>query len=536
MNTIKSMIDSGNVSIGIEFGSTRIKAVLIDDQGNILATGGFNWENQLLDGFWTYHQNAIWSGVQSAYHELLTSVREKYATVITKANAIGISGMMHGYMPFDKNKNLLVPFRTWRNNRTLSAAKQLTQIFNYNIPQRWSIAHLYQAILNQEEHVNQIDYLTTLAGYIHWSLSDNKVVGIGEASGMFPIDIKSQSYNRVMLDDFNCLIQNENYAWRVEQILPNVLVAGQDAGKLTEEGARLLDPTGNLQAGIKMCPPEGDAGTGMIATNSIRKGTGNISAGTSAFAMIVLEKELSQVHEELDMVTTPVGDLVAMAHANNCTSDINAWVTLFSECLTEFGLKHNLDTVYETLFLKALQEGDPDCGQLLSYGFYSGEHSVGLSEGVPLFIHPVNSHFNLANFIRVHLYTAFGAMKLGLDILMKHEKVKITQILAHGGIFKTKNTASKILASAIDVPVAVMETASEGGAWGIALLANYLEKARLGQSLEQYLDSVFRNIDVVVTQPDPIMVQGYEKFMLSYKQGIPVVQEAVKLNTEIQSI
>ncbi|MDH2999783.1 ATPase [Chelonobacter oris] len=533
MNAIRDIIDSGHISIGIEFGSTRIKTVLIDRQGNILAKGGFNWENQLLDGFWTYHKKDIWLGVQNAYSNLLTSVREEYGTVITKANAIGISGMMHGYMPFDKNKNLLVPFRTWRNNNTLSAAKQLTHLFNYNIPQRWSVAHLYQAILNQEEHVNKIDYLTTLAGYIHWRLSDNKVVGIGEASGMFPIDTMAQSYNNEMLDDFNNLIKNENYPWEIRHILPKILLAGQEAGKLTASGARLLDPTGHLQAGIKMCPPEGDAGTGMVATNSIRKGTGNISAGTSAFAMIVLEKELSRVYEELDMVTTPIGDLVAMAHANNCTSDINAWMALFSECLTAFGLKHNLDTVYETLFVKALEDSDPDCGDLLSYGFYSGEHSVGLSEGAPLFIHPVNSNFNLANFISVHLYTAFGAMKLGLDILMKHEQVRIRQILAHGGIFKTKNTASKILASAINVPISVMDTASEGGAWGMALLANYLEQSRLGYSLEQYLDLVFHNIDMVVAKPDPIMVQGYEKFMLSYKQGIPIVKEAIKLNTKI---
>ncbi len=533
MQSPKAIIDSGSAVIGIEFGSTRIKAVLIDPQGNILASGGFNWENQFIDGIWTYSQQAILQGLQQAYQSLAQAVQQQYDTILTSAQAIGISGMMHGYMPFDRRKNLLVPFRTWRNNFTAESSQKLTALFHYNIPQRWSIAHLYQAILKQEEHVAQIDYLTTLAGYVHWALSGEKVLGIGEASGMFPIDPRTQSYHQTMLNTFNELIAEQHYGWKIEQILPQVRVAGQGAGYLTEAGAHLLDPSGHLQAGIKMCPPEGDAGTGMIATNSIRETTGNISAGTSAFAMIVLEKPLSQVYPQLDMVTTPAGKLVAMAHANNCTSDINAWFNLFSETLATFGVKQDIDQLYETLFLQALK-GDADCGGLLSYGFYSGEHNIGLTQGCPTFLHPANSRFNLANFIRTHLYSAFAVMKLGMDILMQQEKVAITQILAHGGMFKTPNVTAKILASALNVPIAVMNTASEGGAWGIALLANYLSYAS-NRSLEQYLnETVFKQTALSVSQPDAEMRRGYERFMQRYIRGMPVAQAAATFSSDKQ--
>ncbi|OOF59084.1 xylulokinase [Rodentibacter myodis] len=525
MPSNKDLIRNGNIAIGIEFGSTRIKAVLIDPLGNILASGGFNWENQLLDGIWTYSQESIWLGLQKAYQALKQAVKEKYNLPITSAQALGISGMMHGYIPFDRQKNQLVPFRTWRNNFTLKSSQKLTALFQHNIPQRWSIAHLYHAILNQEPHVAQIDYLTPLSGYVHWMLSGEKVLGIGEASGMFPINPQTKSYDQLMLDKFDQLIEEKNYPWKITEILPKVLPAGQIAGYLTESGARLLDPSGQLQAGIKMCPPEGDAGTGMVATNSIKETTGNISAGTSAFAMVVLKKALSNVYEQLDMVTTPAGKPVAMAHANNCTTDINAWITIFGECLDLFGATQDTNPLYEKLFQHALQ-GDNDCGGLLSYGFYSGEHGVGLEEGCPLFLHPTNSLFNLANLIRTHLYSAFGAMKLGMDILMKQEKAEITQILAHGGIFKTPNVASKILASALDVPVAVMDTASEGGAWGIALLANYLTYAPT-QSLEQYLDkTIFKNTALSLSEPDPLTKQGYEKFMQHYTQGISIAKTA----------
>lgn len=528
MRDAKTVIASGQASIGIEFGSTRIKAVLIDTQGDILATGGFTWENHLVDGIWTYRQAEIWQGLQSAYRDLTNRVKEKYALSVTKAKAIGFSGMMHGYMPFDKQGKLLVPFRTWRNNMTAESSQKLTALFNYNIPQRWSISHLYQALLNREEHVGRIDYLTTLAGYVHWRLTGEKVLGVGEASGMFPIDPRTGSYYQTMLEQFDELIASCSVPWKIAKILPQVLTAGQSAGKLTEQGAKLLDPTGRLQPGIPFCPPEGDAGTGMVATNSIKVNTGNISAGTSAFAMIVLEKELSEVYEQLDMVTTPAGKPVAMAHSNNCSSDINAWINLFGENLKAFGLEIESDKLYETLFLKAL-EGEADCGGLLAYGFYSGEHGLGLAEGCPTFMHPANSHFTLANFIRAHLYSAFGAMKLGVDILIRQEKVNIAQILGHGGIFKTPNVASKILASAINVPVAVMKTANEGGAWGIALLANYLTAYQAGQSLEDYLDKqIFTRSEIQIAQPDAETAKGYAEFIRYYQQGISVVQAAVK--------
>ncbi|ABR73868.1 ATPase [Actinobacillus succinogenes] len=527
MRDVQAVITSGEASIGIEFGSTRIKAVLINVQGDILATGGFTWENHFVDGIWTYPQDEIWQGLQAAYRALTDNVKEKYGLSVTKAKAIGISGMMHGYMPFDQRGGLLVPFRTWRNNITAKSSQKLTALFNYNIPQRWSVSHLYQAILNREQHVGEIDFFTTLAGYVHWRLTDEKVLGVGEASGMFPIDPKTGSYYQSMLNRFDELVAPYSYPWKITEILPKVLTAGQFAGKLTEQGAKLLDPTGQLQAGIPLCPPEGDAGTGMVATNSIKVNTGNISAGTSAFAMIVLEKELTRVYEQLDSVTTPAGKLVAMAHANNCTSDINAWINLFGENLKVFGLEVEPDKLYETLFLKAL-EGEANCGNLLAYGFYSGEHSVGLSEGCPTFMHPANSNFTLANFIRSHLYSAFGAMKLGVDILIQREKVKIARILAHGGIFKTPNVASKILASAINVPVAVMKTANEGGAWGIALLANYLAAYQAGESLEDYLDNrIFVRSEIQITRPDAEMAKGYAEFIRTYQKGIPVVRAAV---------
>jgi len=528
MEKAKNIIEEGKAVIGIEFGSTRIKAVLIDDIGNILESGGFSWENHLVDGIWTYAQEEIWNGLQKCYSDLAANVKKTYGLVLKKVAAIGISGMMHGYIPFDKEGNQLVPFRTWRNNITKKAADELTELFEYNIPQRWSIAHLYQAILNGEAHVDKISYITTLAGYVHWRLTGEKSVGVGEASGMFPIDIQKGNYSQKMLEQFDKLISDKNFSWKLEEILPKVLSAGQNAGYLTKEGAQLLDLSGNLQAGAKMCPAEGDAGTGMVATNSIREKTGNISAGTSAFAMVVLEKELSKVYRELDMVTTPTGKLVAMSHSNNCTSDINAWVSLFGECLKAFGINCEAGQLYETLFLKAL-DGEADCGGLLSYCFYSGEHGVGLAEGSPLFIHPANTNFNLANFMKVQLYTCFGAMKLGLDTLIKQEKVEIKQILGHGGIFKTKAVAQKILASAIDVPVAVMETAGEGGAWGIALLAAYLKEAEKGISLEDYLeDTVFACSNVSVAEPDKADAAGYEKFIENYKKGLIIEKAAVE--------
>lgn len=523
----QKVITEGQISLGIEFGSTRIKAVLIDPKGEILATGGFGWENHLENGVWTYPLDEVWYGVQQAYQALSEDVQTRYQQPLRKIGAIGISAMMHGYLAFDNNNQLLVPFRTWRNNFTAKAAHELTRLFSYNIPQRWSIAHLYQAILNKEPHISQIGFFTTLAGYVHWQLTGQKVLGVGDASGMFPIDITTQNYDKGMIDSFDALMKPQQVPWQLIQILPQVLVAGQNAGYLTEQGAKLLDPTGQLEAGAAFCPPEGDAGTGMVATNSITEKTGNISAGTSAFAMIVLEKNLSDVYPELDLVTTPTGKLVAMAHSNNCSSDLNAWVSLFNETLQTFGVQCDSNTLYEKLFLKAL-EGEADCGNLLAYGFYSGEHIVGLSEGCPTFMHPANARFNLANFMRVHLYTAFGAMKLGMDILMQQENVQISQILGHGGIFKTQNVAQKILASALNVPIATMETAGEGGAWGIALLANYLTACQTNQSLADYLNhTIFKTAKTTRVEPDRQMAQGYAQFMQYYTKGIAVVEQAV---------
>lgn len=524
---MRKIIESGKTFLGIELGSTRIKAVLIDENGSVLETGGFDWENQLVNGVWTYSLEDVWNGVQSCYKELVNRVKEKYDVQINKLSAIGVSAMMHGYLAFDNNGNQLAEFRTWRNNFTGQATDELTELFQYNIPQRWSIAHLYQAILNKEEHVKDISFLTTLAGYVHWKLTGKKVMGIGEASGMLPIDLNTKDFNHEMIKKFNSLIATNEYPWTLENILPKVLVAGEDAGSLTEDGAKLLDPTGILQAGARFCPAEGDAGTGMVATNSIATKTGNVSAGTSAFAMVVLEKELSKVHKELDMVTTPTGDLVAMAHSNNCTTEINAWMGIFKECLEAFGVKVSPSELYKNLFEKSL-EGDEDCGNLMSYCFHSGEHGVGLSEGCPIFLHPANSKFNLANFMRSQLYTCFGAMKLGMDILTKEEGVKIDKILGHGGIFKTPGVAQSILSAAIDVPVVVMETAGDGGAWGIALLALYLDKKE-DKSLEDFLNrDIFGESESVTIEPKEIMVEGYEKFLVNYKNGLDVEREAVE--------
>lgn len=528
MTDFAKMIEEGDVFLGIELGSTRIKSILIDSSGSIIGKGNFDWENKLSNGFWSYDLDEVWRGIQSSYQNLSQNVQNIYGTPIRHVSAMGISAMMHGYLPFDSQGNQLTAFRTWRNNTTERAAQKLSHLFQYNIPQRWSIAHLYESILNNEPHVAELDYITTLSGYIHWKLTGQKVLGIGDASGMFPIDIEQKSFDQIMIDTFNNTIRDKCYTWRLQSILPQVLVAGQTGGYLTAEGATLIDPSGSLQPGIPLCPPEGDAGTGMVATNSIKVKTGNISAGTSVFAMIVLEKALSKVYSDLDMVTTPTGDLVAMAHSNNCSTDIDAWIKLFGETLMLFGVEYTNNQLYEKLFSKAL-EGDMDCGGLLAYGFHSGEHSVNLSQGCPLVLHPTEAHFNLANFIRVHLYTAFGAMKLGMDLLIQNERVEIDQILGHGGIFKSAGVAQQILSSAIGVPIAVMDTAGEGGAWGIALLAAYVSHYQHGHSLAEFLDEyIFKHYSINVIQPDPKLVQGYKTFIANYQRGLAVERAAVE--------
>lgn len=515
-------------AIGIELGSTRIKAVLINEQGTPLASGSYEWENQLVDGIWTYDLDEVWKGLQACFGDLAANVQKTYGIPLTTVGSIGISAMMHGYLAFDEGDNLLVPFRTWRNTMTAEAVEILTDIFKFNIPQRWSIAHLYQAILKKEEHVKDISFLTTLAGYVHWKLTGEKVLGIGDASGMFPIDSSCNNYHVKMVDQFNELVSMEQFAWKLEDLLPKVLVAGEQAGILTEIGAHLLDPSGVLEAGIPFCPPEGDAGTGMVATNSVEKRTGNVSAGTSIFGMVVMERELSKVYPEIDMVTTPDGSPVAMAHCNNCTSDLNAWVALFEECLHCFGVQPDKDHLYETLYRMALS-GDKSCTGLLAYNYFSGEHVTGMAEGRPLFVRMPDAKMNLANFMRTHLYTSLGALKIGMDILVKEEHVTIDRITGHGGLFKTPEVGQRMLASAINAPVCVMETAGEGGAWGIALLASYMMNKKAEEKLATYLEErIFADQSGKIIRPNSIDVEGYESFMKSYKAGLPIEGAAIK--------
>ena len=528
MSNAKQIIENGDAVLGIELGSTRIKAVLVDECNRPIASGEHDWENQLVDGIWTYSLDAIWTGLRDCYQNLREDVQKQYGVNLTKLGAIGFSAMMHGYMAFDHSGKLLVPFRTWRNTITGEASEKLTECFSFHIPQRWSIAHLYQAILNGEEHVGNVEYFTTLAGYLHWQLSGEKVVGVGEASGMFPIDAGTHDFNRTMISQFNELVSSKDIGWKLEDIMPKVLVAGEQAGKLTKEGARLLDVSGNLCAGVPMCPPEGDAGTGMAATNSVAVRTGNVSAGTSVFAMVVLEEDLKKVHEELDLVTTPAGDAVAMVHCNNCTSDLNAWIGIFREFAESFGIKVDMNQLFGTLYHKAL-EGDADCGGLLAYNYFSGEHITGFEEGRPLFVRTPESKFNLANFMRVNLFTALGALKVGLDILLKEEGVKIDCIYGHGGLFKTKGVGQKIVAAAMDTPVAVMETAGEGGAWGIALLASYLIHKKQGETLDTFLtEEVFGGEKGSVIAPDASDVAGFDQFIARYRAGLPIERAAVE--------
>lgn len=527
MSDIKKMIAGGKTALGIEFGSTRIKAVLIGEDNKPIASGSHDWENRYENGIWTYSLEDIWNGLQDAYRKMAEDVQKQYQEELTVIGSIGFSAMMHGYMPFDKKGELLTPFRTWRNNITEKASEELTELFQYHIPQRWSIAHLRQAILNGEEHVKDIDFLTTLEGYIHWKLTGEKVLGVGEASGMFPVDPQTKQYYGRMIAQFDELVAEKHYPWKLSEILPRVLTAGENAGTLSEEGAKLLDPSGRLQAGILLCPPEGDAGTGMVATNSVAKRTGNVSVGTSVFAMIVLEKELSRVYEEIDLVTTPTGNLVAMVHSNNCTSDLNAWMAVFQEFAQAMGLQVDKNQLFETLFHKAM-EGDADCGGLLSYCYFSGEHITGFEEGRPLFVRCPDSNFNLANFMRVQLFTALGALKIGLDILLKQEGVQVDQILGHGGLFKTKDVGQKIMAAAMNAPVSVMTTAGEGGAWGIALLASYAKNKADGETLENYLnDKVFAGDAGVKLEPDAKDVEGFDRFIERYRGGLDIERAAV---------
>jgi len=535
----KETIQAGKAILGIEFGSTRIKAVLIDEENKPIAQGSHEWENQLVDGLWTYSTEAIWYGLEDCYADLRKNVKAQYDCEIEILASIGISAMMHGYMAFGPNgvaskgapvgeeEKILVPFRTWRNTNTGAAAAKLSELFNYNIPLRWSISHLYQCILDNEEHVKDITYLTTLAGYIHWRLTGKKCLGIGDASGMIPVDPETKNYNAEMVKKFNDLVADKGYPWKLEDILPECITAGHPAGFLTEHGAKRLDISGHLKPGCPLCPPEGDAGTGMVATNAVKQRTGNVSAGTSSFSMIVLEKDLSKPSEMIDMVTTPDGSLVAMVHCNNCTSDINAWVKLFKEYQELLGVPVDMNEVYGKLYNNALK-GDADCGGVLAYNYISGEPVTGLQEGRPLVVRSPNDKFNLANFIRSNLYATVAVLKLGNDILFKEEKVKVDRITGHGGLFKTKGVGQRILAAALNSPISVMETAGEGGAWGIALLAGYVVNNKENLNLADYLEKVvFGGNTGEEIAPTPEEVEGFNKYIEVYKAGLAIEQAAV---------
>jgi sugar (pentulose or hexulose) kinase len=518
----KTIIEN-KTALGIELGSTRIKAVLIDENYMPIASGAYDWENRLENGLWTYHLDDVWTGLRSCFEKLALDVKNRYNVDFVSTSAIGISAMMHGYLVFDKAGNQLVPFRTWRNTTTEKAASLLTEKFQFNIPQRWSVAHLYQAILNKEAHIPDIAFLTSLAGYVHWKLTGQQVIGLDDASGVFPIDSTCNNYNKRMQDQFDEMAMG----WKIDTILPKVLNAGEKAGTLSEEGALLLDPSGKLKAGIPFCPPEGDAGTGMVATNSIAERSGNVSAGTSIFAMIVMEKELSKVYPEIDIVTTPAGKPVAMVHCNNCTSDIDAWAQLFKELLDVGGASISKAALYDALYFKAL-DADEDCGGLFSCNYFSGEHITGIEEGRPLFARLPNSKFTLANFMRTLLFSTMGTLKYGMDILVEKEKVRIDSLLGHGGLFKTKGVGQRFMAAVFNTPVSVMEeSAGEGGAWGIALLAAFMLNG--GGVLEKFLaERVFAGKTGSHINPDPKDIESFKKYMKQYTAGLNVERAAVE--------
>lgn len=524
---IAEKIRAGKTSLGIEFGSTRIKAVLIDDTYRTIASGDYGWASHLEHGLWSYTVEEIWKGLQTAYAEMAGDVEAAYGEKLTHIGHIGFSAMMHGYLAFDEAGELLVPFRTWQNTNTHEAHEKLSELFQYNIPERWSIAHLYQCVLDNEEHVSKVAFFTTLAGYVHWKLTGRKVLGVGDASGMFPIDPTTHTWETEFIRQFNELPEVAAQPWKLEDLLPEPLVAGTPAGELTEEGAKLLDPTGTLQPGITLAPPEGDAGTGMMATNSVRKRTGNVSAGTSIFATVVLEGKLKALHPEVDLVTTPAGDLAGMSHANNFTSDLNAWVGLFGQFAEALGHPVDAGTLYGTLFRAAIADDvDANCGGLLNYPFRSGEFLAGLPEGRPLFARKPEARMTLGNFMRAQLFGAFSPVKIGMDVMTKDEHVQVDSLVGHGGIFTTPKVAQKILAAAFDTPIKVMATAAEGGAWGMAVLGDYLWHA--DEDLADYLDNrVFADAESVTETPDEKDVEGFEDFFACFRAGLPIEHAAI---------
>lgn len=526
MNTAQAIHD-GRTALGIELGSTRIKAILVDFSGQVLASGVHDWENAFVDGIWTYALEDIHAGLRSCYRSLREDVQRKYGVTLNTVGAMGISAMMHGYMALDKEGQQIAPFQTWRNTNTQQAADEMTEAFQFNIPLRWTAAHLYQRVLDGEAHVQELDFVTTLSGYIHWKLTGRRVIGVGDAAGIFPVDPETMDYDDTMAEKFDDMLRSHGCEKAMRTLLPKVLVAGENAGALTAEGAAFLDDSGCLKAGIPLCPPEGDAGTGMVATNSVAPRTGNVSAGTSTFAMIVLEKALKGLHREIDMVATPSGMPVAMSHANNGTSDLNAWVGLFGEFAALSGHPMDQGKIFETLYTHSLA-GDADCGGLLAYGYYSGENITMINEGRLAFLRCPDSRFTLANFMRVHLYTSLGAVKLGLDILTKQEQVKLDRVMGHGGFFKTPGVGQRYLAAAMEAPVTVMATASEGGAWGMALLAAYLLEKERYPKLEDYLEQqVFAGLEGETIAPTKEDIAGFRTFMERYTAGLEIEKSAI---------
>ncbi len=528
---IRNDLQSGNTFLGIEFGSTRIKASLIDAGHRPIASGSFQWENRLENGVWTYRLEDAMAGLQACYADLIKNVVQAYGVTPETYRAIGFSGMMHGYLALDKNGRLLTPFRTWRNTMTDEAAQELTALFSYHIPQRWSIAHLYHSIQNGEAHVANIDHLTTLAGYVHWRLTGERVLGVDEASGMFPIDTAAKQFHPRMLSAFDTLIAQRQYPWKLADILPRVAVAGEPAGRLTEEGALLLDPAGTLQPGVPLCPPEGDAGTGMVATNSVQPRTGNVSVGTSVFAMVVLEKELSRLYREIDLVTTPAGDPVAMVHCNNGTSDLDGWVSLIRDCMRTCGAEADADTLYRSLF-EAADRADADCGGLVGCNYLSGEHITAFSEGRPLFIRLPDAHFSAANFMRAQLYGVFASLRIGMDILTRSESVKIAGLCGHGGFFRVPGVGQRMMADALNTPVTVLDTAGDGGPWGMAILAAYMAQKTKDETLAGYLsDRVFTADGGSTLSPDPAEAEGFEIYLERYRLLLDAERSALKIKS-----
>jgi sugar (pentulose or hexulose) kinase len=523
-NDLRIELEKGECSLGIEFGSTRIKAIIVDSKNKSIASGNFDWNNKNIDDIWCYESDEILKGMRVCYNNLKESVLKEYGVRLHTFKAIGISAMMHGIIAVDKNNKLITPFRTWRNNITSVESKELTQLFDYPIPQRWTIAHLYK-LIKEGVDLTQLDYASTLSGYVHRLLTNEKKLGIGDASGMFPIE--DNDYKKDSLNKFDKILSENGYSFSIKDIFPKVLVCSELAGTLTKEGALLLDSSGELVEGIPFCPPEGDAETGMVATNSVAPRCGNVSAGTSVFSMVVLEKPLSKNYDKLDLVTTPEGYSVAMAHSNNCTSEYDSWISLFKEMIGDLNLNVTTPELYDYLLNKAL-EGSKNCKGLLTYPYVSGEHGTGFSEGRPMVIKNDIKEFNLATFMRAELFSSLCAMRVGLDILFEEEGVSIDKIVGHGGFFKTMNVGGLIMSAATHNKVEVLDDAGEGGAFGIAILASYVVNKKANQNLGNFLNTVvFKDGKSSTFMADKSDIDGFNEFYQRYLDGLVIERSAV---------